>query len=146
MNGFLAIWPVSLGNERLRMTSSPMTVFLFNWDRSNKKPGSWTSVSQYQNKHRCFKADIPNNGSQNRAYQNRSFLRMVLQNRSFNMLDETYCRGNSKTRHSKNSSQNQAYHLKTVHTYELFSKPFIYCETGVLSTSQPSHDITISSY
>jgi hypothetical protein len=27
MNGFLAIRPVSLGNERLRMTGSPMTVF-----------------------------------------------------------------------------------------------------------------------
>jgi hypothetical protein len=28
MNGVLAIRPVSLGNERVRMTSSPMTGFL----------------------------------------------------------------------------------------------------------------------
>jgi hypothetical protein len=38
---FLAIRPVSLGNERLRMSGSPMTGFSYNRDRGNKKPGSW---------------------------------------------------------------------------------------------------------
>ena len=48
-------------------------------------------------------------------------------------LDESNCLGNSKTGHSKDrfpepdlSLKNQTYRLKTVLSYEWFSKPFIY--------------------
>jgi hypothetical protein len=44
MNDFLAIRSVSLGNERLRLTGSPMTGFLFNRDRGNKKPWSCVAI------------------------------------------------------------------------------------------------------